>query len=108
MLAGDTSMLDARKPVAAMKTFALVATFCGLLQFCPSLNAADTSAKHGNDMVRVGKSIDVGPNEAVGDAVCVGCSIHIAGRAGGDVVAVGGSVQVDGTVQGDVVVVGGN
>jgi hypothetical protein len=65
-------------------------------------------AEHGNDVVRVGSSIYVGPNETVGDAVCVGCSMHIAGSASGDLVAVGGSVQVDGTVRGETVVVGGN
>ena len=89
---------------SAMKTLAVLATLCGLLLAAPLLHAAE----HGNDMVRVGKSIDVGPDEAVGDAVCIGCSIRIAGRARGDLVAVGGSVQVDGTVQGDTVVVGGN
>jgi len=87
-----------------MKTLAVLASLCGLLLAAPFLHAAE----HGSDVVRVGKSIDVGPDEAVGDAVCVGCSIRIAGRARGDLVAVGGSVQVDGTVQGDTVVVGGN
>ncbi|HKW26369.1 MAG TPA: hypothetical protein VJN48_11335, partial [Terriglobales bacterium] len=87
-----------------MRTLALLASLCGLLLAAPFLHAAE----HGSDVVRVGKSIDVGPDEAVGDAVCVGCSIRIAGRARGDLVAVGGSVQVDGTVQGDTVVVGGN
>ncbi len=91
-----------------MKSLALVAAFFGLLLASPRLHAADISAAHGNDMVQIGKSIYVAPNEAVGDVVCVGCSIHVAGRAGGDLVAVGGTVQVDGTVQGEAVVVGGN
>src|SRR5579864_9371818 len=89
-----------------MKTLVVLAAFCGLLLASSQLHAA--SAEHGNDRVQIGKSIYVAPNEAVGDVVCVGCSIHIAGRAGGDLVAVGGTVEVDGTVQGDAVVVGGN
>lgn len=91
-----------------MKIFSILLLVCGLLLASPRLHATDVSAEHGNDMVHVGKAIDVGPNEALGDAVCIGCSIHIAGRANGDLVAVGGNVQVEGTVQGDAVVVGGN
>src|SRR5579872_7074328 len=91
-----------------MKAFAVLAALGSLLLLSPYLRAADASAEHGNDMVHVGRNISVGPNEAVGDAVCVGCSIHMAGRAGGDLVVVGGNVQVEGTVQGDATVVGGN
>jgi hypothetical protein len=58
------------------------------------------------DQVHIGQSITVGENENAGDLVCIGCSIHMAGRCG-DVVAVGGSVMVDGTVRGSVVAVGG-
>ncbi len=90
-----------------MKTFGCLAVLCALLITTPCLHAA-ASAEHGNDMVHVGKPINVAPGEAIGDAVCIGCSIHIAGRGNGDVVAVGGSVQVEGTVQGDAVVVGGS
>lgn len=89
-----------------MKTFGWLAVLCALLITSPGLYAA--SAEHGNDMVHVGKPINVAPGEAIGDAVCIGCSIHIAGRGNGDLVAVGGSVQVEGTVQGDAVVVGGS
>jgi len=91
-----------------MKIFGMLLVVCGLLLVSSCLHATDVSAEHGNDMVHVGKAIDVGPNEALGDAVCIGCSIHIAGRGNGDLVAVGGNVQVDGSVQGDAVVVGGN
>lgn len=91
-----------------MKTLALWAAFCGVLLFASCPLAADVSAEHGNDVVQIGKSIYVAPNEAVGDAVCVGCSIHVAGRAGGDLVAVGGTVEVNGTVEGNAVVVGGS
>ncbi|HEU5336442.1 MAG TPA: polymer-forming cytoskeletal protein [Terriglobales bacterium] len=91
-----------------MRVIGLFVAFCGLLLTSAGLEASDVSAKHGNDVVQIGKSISVGPGESVGDAVCVGCSIHVAGRATGDLVAVGGSVQVDGTVDGDTVAVGGN
>jgi hypothetical protein len=91
-----------------MKRLVLFTVVAGLLLASSRLRAAVVSAEHGNDVVQVGKSIYVAPNEAVGDAVCVGCSIHVAGRAGGDLVAVGGTLQVDGAVQGDAVAVGGN
>lgn len=63
-------------------------------------------AKDG-DRVQIGRSISIGPNEAAGDVVCIGCSIHIEGSCG-DVVAVGGSIVVDGDVAGDAVAVGGS
>src|ERR1039457_3990022 len=54
------------------------------------------------DQVHIGQSITVGQNENVGDLVCIGCSIEVAGRSGG-VVAIGGSIMVGGTVKGTVV-----
>src|SRR5690348_896578 len=60
-----------------------------------------------DDRVQIGRSINVGPDETVGDAVCIGCSIHIAGQTLGDVVAVGGSIDVEGKVAGDTVAVAG-
>jgi hypothetical protein len=53
------------------------------------------------------QSIDVGPDEQVGDTVCIVCSIHVAGTTSGDAVAILGSVVVDGSVAGDAVAVGG-
>ena len=73
-----------------------------------TLSRADDKSSGGNDVVRFGKSIEVGPEESVGDAVCIGCSIHIVGTASGDLVAIGGAISVEGTVRGDAVVVGGN
>lgn len=58
------------------------------------------------DQVHIGQSITVGQNENVGDLVCIGCSIEVAGTCG-DVVAIGGSIMVDGTVKGSVVAIGG-
>ena len=69
---------------------------------------ARTFAKSGqNDRVQFFQSINVGPDEQVGDVVCLACSIHMAGTASGDTVAILGSIIVDGTVKGDVVAVGG-
>lgn len=103
-----SQMLPLPDPESAMKAIALFVALCGLLLSSAYLEASDVSAEHGNDMVHIGKTISVAPGESVGDAVCIGCSIHVAGRATGDLVAVGGSVQVDGTVEGDTVAVGGN
>ena len=65
-------------------------------------------AKEGSaDRVQFGQSINVGPDETIGDAVCIGCSIHIEGQTHGDAVAVGGSIDVEGKVAGDTVAVGG-
>ena len=58
------------------------------------------------DQVHIGQSITVGENENVGDLVCIGCSIRVAGTCG-DVVAIGGSIVVDGKVRGSVVAIGG-
>lgn len=60
------------------------------------------------DRVQVFQSIEVGPDEQVGDVVCVFCSIRMAGTAKGDTVAVLGSIIVDGRSNGDVVAVGGS
>ncbi len=68
--------------------------------------ALPASAKSKNDRVQFGSSINVDEGEEVGDVVCIGCSIHMAGTCG-DVVAIGGSILIEGTVKGDVVAVGG-
>lgn len=60
-----------------------------------------------NDRIAIGKSITVGQDESVGDIVCVGCSIQMAGSCG-DIVAVGGSIHVDGDVNGDAVAIFGS
>jgi len=65
-------------------------------------------AKDGHgDRVQFFQSINIGPDEHVGDVVCLVCSIHMAGTTSGDTVAILGSIAVEGTVSGDVVAVGG-
>jgi hypothetical protein len=78
-----------------------IAAFLLLLLAAPALYAKD------GDQVHIGgRSINVGPDEAAGDLVCVGCSIRMQGSCG-DMVAVGGSVDVGGHAKGDIVVIGG-
>lgn len=72
----------------------------------PLLAAPALYAKDGDQVHIGGRSIDVGPDEAAGDLVCIGCSIRMRGSCG-DVVAIGGSVDLDGHSKGDVVVIGG-
>src|SRR5690606_13924542 len=59
------------------------------------------------ERVMVGDDIFVGPDERLDNVVCVGCAIHIEGRAD-DVVAVGGRITVaEGAVVRDVVAIAG-
>jgi len=60
----------------------------------------------GSERVQFFQNIDVGPDEKVGDTVCIVCSIHVGGTTG-DTVAILGDIVVDGTVTGDAVAVGG-
>jgi predicted acyltransferase (DUF342 family) len=66
------------------------------------------SAKSGgnSDRVQFGSSINVSEDEQVGDLVCIGCSIRVAGTCG-DIVAIGGRIELEGHAKGDVVAVGG-
>lgn len=76
-------------------------TLLFVLLACSALFAKDA------DRIAVGQSITVGQDESVGDIVCVGCSIQMAGSCG-DIVAVGGSIEVDGDVSGDAVAIFGS
>jgi hypothetical protein len=59
------------------------------------------------DRVMIGDNIYVGPNEDIGEAVCIGCSIHIEGKVE-KAVAIGGSVRIAGEVEHEAVAVGGS
>ena len=67
------------------------------------------ASRGGQDRVQVFQSIDVTTEQQVGDAVCIFCSIRMAGTANGDVVAVGGGIRLgeDASVAGDTVGLGG-
>ena len=58
--------------------------------------------------MRIGGSVEVGPNEVVnGDVAAIGGNSTVRGQVLGDVVAIGGTATIDGPVRGDVVSVGG-
>jgi len=59
-----------------------------------------------NDRVQFGSSINVSEDEAVGDLVCIGCSVRVAGTCG-EIVTIGGRVELEGHAKGDVVAIGG-
>jgi hypothetical protein len=63
----------------------------------------------GDDRVSFGRSIEIRADESTGEAVCIGCSITVAGEVEGDAVAVGGTVHIEssGRVMGNAVGVGG-
>ncbi|HEY4899586.1 MAG TPA: hypothetical protein VIH91_02080 [Terriglobales bacterium] len=63
-------------------------------------------ANDGGDRVQFFQSITVGPDDHVGDVVCLFCAIRMAGSCG-DAVAIFGNIVVDGAVNGDAVSVGG-
>lgn len=63
-------------------------------------------ANDGGPRVQFFQNITVGVDENIEEAVCIFCSIHIAGSSG-DTVAILGNIVVDGTINGDAVSVGG-
>jgi len=74
-------------------------------------NRSDRFSRRGNDRVRFGESVTIGPGEIVdGDVAVIGGSAHIEGTVRGDVVAVGGNIDIGprAIVEGDVTVVGGS
>jgi hypothetical protein len=62
------------------------------------------------ERTQIGHTINVGPNEEVGEVTCVGCSIYIRGQVAGDATAVGGNIYLEDHAQvaGDVTVVAGD
>src|SRR5215469_10269215 len=68
--------------------------------------APTMSFASGGERVQFFQSMNIGPDENVGEVVCIGCSIHMAGTSA-DMVAILGSIVIDGTANGDVVAVGG-
>jgi hypothetical protein len=61
-----------------------------------------------SDRVRLGGSVQVGPDEVItGDVAAIGGSSTVLGQVSGDVVAIGGGAVIQGQVRGDVVAVGG-
>jgi len=72
--------------------------------------SAAAFAKDNPSYTQVGRNINVGPDDKVGDLTCFGCNIHIRGEVAGDVMTFGGSVSVEDQAQvaGDVSIFGGD
>ena len=72
--------------------------------------SAAALAKDNPSYTQVGRNINVGPDDKVGDLTCFGCNIHIRGEVAGDVMTFGGSVSVEDQAQvaGDVSIFGGD
>jgi hypothetical protein len=85
-----------------VRTSAILMSLVVLIVVAPSM----AFAEDGGDRVQFFQSITVGADEHIGDAVCIFCSIRIAGSSG-DAVAIFGNIVVDGAVNGDAVSVGG-
>jgi hypothetical protein len=58
----------------------------------------------------IGRNINIGPNDQVGDLTCIACSIRVRGQVAGDVTVVAGNIVIENPAQvaGDVTAVGGN
>ena len=65
--------------------------------------AMATSARAEQDVVQFGNSIEVGPNQAIHDAVCFFCSVTVKGGVNGDIVVFFGNVNIEGKANHDVV-----
>lgn len=84
------------------RTRAILMALLVLIMVSPSLALTND----GGDRVQFFQAITIGPDERVGDVVCIFCSIRMAGSCG-DTVAIFGNILVDGAVSGDAVSVGG-
>ena len=75
--------------------------------FCAALSSVALAE---SDRTQVGRTINVGPGEEVGEATCFGCSIRVRGHVNGDVTAFGGSILIEdqGQVKGDANAFGGD
>jgi hypothetical protein len=99
---GKDCLLEEKKAMGLRRSMVLLFVFTTVVAAPRLLLAGDGN----NDRVHFFQNINIGPDEQVGDVVCIGCSIHMSGTSG-DTVAILGSIEVDGTVKGDVVAVAG-
>jgi hypothetical protein len=91
-----------------MKIPGRTSRFAAFTFLCFTLTAA--FAKDNPSYTQVGHSINIGPNEKVGDLTCFGCSIHVRGQVAGDVTAFGGNIVLEDNAQvaGDVTAFAGD
>jgi hypothetical protein len=76
---------------------------------CFALSAAAFAAAP-SDVTHFGSDITINPGQEIGDATCVGCTVHVRGHVAGDVTALGGNIVVEapGQINGDVTtIIGG-
>lgn len=76
----------------------LTTVFCAVALFCLAFSTFAT-AKDNPSYTQVGRNINIGPNEQVGELTCFGCSIRVRGQVAGDVTTFGGSVVVEDEAQ---------
>jgi len=81
--------------------------FPALLAAALAWTAAPAFADNG-DQVHIGSDIHVATDTAIGDAVCIFCSVRVDGKVTGDVVAIFGNVHLRGDAQHDVVSIFGS
>lgn len=75
---------------------------CRLPLICVLFCAATTTAAiagDSRDRTQIGHDISVAPGEEIGEATCIGCSVHVRGHVSGDVTTIGGSIVVEGQGQ---------
>lgn len=67
-------------------------------------------SKDNPSYTQVGRSINIGASDEVGDLTCFGCSVHVHGLVAGDVTTFGGNIAVEDQAQisGDVTAFGGD
>ena len=83
--------------------------FFAVVLFCLTLSSA-SFAKNNPSYTQFGHSINIAPNQQVGELTCFACSIRVRGQVAGDVTAFGGSVAIEdqAEVSGDVTTFGGD
>jgi len=67
-------------------------------------------AKDNSSYTQVGRNINIGPDQQVGELTCFGCSIRVRGQVSGDITTFGGSITLENQAQvaGDVTSFGGD
>jgi len=71
---------------------------------------AVAAATNGPEYTQIGRDINIGPDQQVGEVTCIACNIHIRDQISGDATTVGGSIVIEDRAQvsGDVTAVAGN
>jgi hypothetical protein len=91
-----------------MSRFFPLRAFCLLVTFL--VPSATLAAGANADRFQINHDIQIQPDEKVGDATCINCSIYVRGQVSGDVTTINGNVIAEqgATIGGDVTAVRGN